>query len=428
MPDLTEEGPWNHSWRGFALSLGAGGQGKVHKVKNRFSNQVGILKLMKSSTTSDAKSRARMRRESTILKRFDLRADLPRLLDSNCEQYKNLEIQLYFVTNFIGGVTLDRYLATQKKMLPDQAFDFTISLLETVQWLHELDRPILHRDIKPKNILVDPKGRPVLIDFGLAFTTVVAEPDGLDQDENLEEITAPDESIGNKFLSLPERELNSRDFRSDVTCCCGILFYLITGENPKNLDMLPHQRPEIKSIFEDLHEKDRLILENIFDRGFQVDIEKRFQSAQELLELLESKLDNLHEITPRRALQRSFLGEYAPPRETVADVLIKEYERLNNSLLNILKISRIEDDDLERLDFIKALEMAGQVTRCGGGLIIEEEAYSEIYTFISELVDAKVGQDEFFLEWYPAVNNYLEYRISDHIDNLSDEMRGLYND
>ncbi|NEP08562.1 MAG: hypothetical protein F6K34_29660, partial [Okeania sp. SIO4D6] len=93
---------------------------------------------------------------------------------------------------------------------------------------------------------------PVLIDFGISFNKV---------DDYDTSLTLTGQQLGNRFISLPELLEKSswqRDFRSDITQICGILFFIITGKNPTTfLDSdgkKPHQREEIKQILSVLSE------------------------------------------------------------------------------------------------------------------------------------------------------------------------------
>ena len=415
MPDLADNGPWSSKWKGFAFALGQGWQGQAHKVTSTSDGKVGVLKLMRTSQ-GEPKARARMYRESKILERFRNRPNLPRLLDSNCDQFEDQEVSLYFVTHFIGGITLDRYLSMQARLFPDQAIAIVIKLLDTIEFLHGLSPKILHRDIKPKNILMNSKDEPILIDFGIAYTS----DSNLNQhsatcndaDQDLEQLTEAGESIGNTFLKLPERSTNRRDSRSDVTLCCGILFYLLTGETPKHLDTLPHRREEMSAILNRLHATDRNIFDDIFDRGFKPSLDQRFQSAEEFRTKLQESIRNLSVVSPLTALTKSSLSSFAPVKPTIADRFISEQGRLNDSLIRLLHLVQIPDSEIEHMTYLQALEASKSTEGFGQTLMIEESVYDDIRQFISKLDNPQPGDDEFFLTWYPAVNDYLELRLT----------------
>lgn len=431
MPGLRG-GPWSSKWRGFALALGEGGQGEVHKVISVFGSEVGILKHMKRELGQDRKARSRMYRESKIIERFGLKSNLPRLLDSNCGQFDQVSVPLYFVTHFIGGVTLDRYLAMHARFYADDAIGIVIKLLDAVEWLHGLDWPILHRDIKPKNIIMNSKGDPVLIDFGLAYTNY---PDSnqnssvmSDADEDLDTLTEHNESVGNNFLSLPERAMNKRDPRSDIAMCCGILFYLLTGEDPKHLNTPPHKRANVSGILNKLNPSDHAILNGIFDWGFEFEVSDRFQTASELREALEEALQNLTVVSPSAALTKSPLSEYGPVQQTIGDRLLNYQNQLNDLLLRLVQMAHVDETQLNGMTFLEALDLSRESWHFGGERMIEQHMYDDIHEFISKEENPQRGDDEYLLVWYPAIISYLQYRFSTHDDSVVDYLMDLEKD
>ena len=129
-------------------------------------------------------------------------------------------------------------------------------------------------------------GDPVLIDFGLSFNA----------DPPHEKVTAESRHLGNRFLDLPELKRGPlrRDPRSDVTQVVGILFFALTGEEPTTLldheGRLPHQRPDVKQMLDQLEpESRRLQLRRLFDIGFRVKIDARWQSIQALMSELQPR-------------------------------------------------------------------------------------------------------------------------------------------
>jgi len=106
-------------------------------------------------------------------------------------------------------------------------------------------------------------------------------------------LTEPWQQLGNRFLALPELQVNSsmqRDPRADITQCCGILFFAIAGSPPVTLldceGRMPHQRPESQKALAK-HPDDLLAKVNrIFDRAFGTQIDYRWQSIPELQQAL----------------------------------------------------------------------------------------------------------------------------------------------
>ncbi|GGA15305.1 protein kinase [Okeania sp. KiyG1] len=160
------------------------------------------------------------------------------------------------------------------------AVHFTLKLLDILEYCHQRD--IVHRDIKPDNIIIRNNDitTPVLIDFGLSFNK-----------EDDTSLTPTGQDIGNRFLVLPEHKRESglqRDERSDITQVCGILFFVITGKEPRHhLDERgnkPHQnqRQEIQQNLSILPQHILSKINRVFDRAFEYRIDTRWQSIPAL--------------------------------------------------------------------------------------------------------------------------------------------------
>jgi eukaryotic-like serine/threonine-protein kinase len=287
---MAKEKHWDDKWT-IIDKLSEGGQGVTYLVKrkgdesekNRF-----VLKELKQKKQNER--RQRMYSEAKILEILKGYSGVPTLIDSNVEKWLSKE-PLYIVTELIDGKTLGETVNDRPLGLAE-AITLTIKLLDVVQYCN--DKKIIHRDIKPDNIMVrDESGDPVLIDFGISFTQVEASGDPL---------TLTLQQLGNRFLRLPElldRDADGkRDVRSDITQCCGILYYILIGLYPIQLQnakgQKPHEIPEFKKYLSDLDRstpQTKVILNEIFDRAFEIDIDNRWQSIKKLQDIL-MKLKN----------------------------------------------------------------------------------------------------------------------------------------
>ena len=146
----------------------------------------------------------------------------------------------------------------------DAAAALVLNVAKVVSVAHK--QSILHRDLKPDNLIVRNVERNdiVVIDYGLSYS------------ESDDDLTRTTETIRNKFLDLPENNTpdgNRRDSRSDITHLCGILYFCLTGNKPGHLQSAdggrpPHRRPGY-SIQEKLGSEPRIRrLEMFFDCGF----------------------------------------------------------------------------------------------------------------------------------------------------------------
>lgn len=256
----------------------SGGQGTLRLLRPiRGSNpNPSVLKELNKQTDPDR--RRRMRREVVTLETIP-HLSTPRLLDHNTEHFMDLSVDLYAIFEFISGSTLGEYVAEHGPLCIARSVELTTALLSTIEVYHEAG--VGHRDIKPDNVMLrdnDPSS-PVLIDFGLSFNV----------DDSALSDTPDWQQVGNRFLALPEHAAfsgNKQDLRSDMTFCCAILFFAVTGIHPATLadeeGRLPHQRPEARLALEAVSERERIKLLNILDIGFSFTLAQRWQSIDSL--------------------------------------------------------------------------------------------------------------------------------------------------
>ncbi len=270
--------PWMDNWVAVDGLSASGGQGKVVLVERAVARGNGerfVLKVLIKQKDQDR--RGRMHREVAALQILE-HVGIPKCVDSNAVQFKDLDVPLFLVTEFIPGPTLESYV-TGKPVDPETAIACTLKLLDVIEYCHS--QGVVHRDIKPDNIILrdgDPLA-PVLIDFGLSFN-IGERPDWL---------TGTGQELGNRFLHLPELQhagLGQRDGRADLTQCCGILFHLLTGETPRTLrdqdGQEPYLRAKVIAILNRLETDQRDRLFAVFEQGFMHEIDRRFQTAEEL--------------------------------------------------------------------------------------------------------------------------------------------------
>ena len=275
--------PWDEKWETIR-PIGGGGQGDTFLVQLKDSpipHQTFVLKILKNQ--KDPERRRRMHREVAALSTLDC-PGIPRLIESNSEQFDS-DVPLYMVADFIEGKTLSQVLEYPTQPIGiAEAVNLVLKLLETLQYCHNLG--IVHRDIKPDNIIIrcNDINAPVLIDFGISF-------DESDNDNTT--LTPTWQQLGNRFLALPELQVNSsmqRDPRADITQCCGILFFAIVGSPPVTLldceGRMPHQRPESQKALAKHPDELLAKVNRIFDRAFGTHIDYRWQSIPELQQAL----------------------------------------------------------------------------------------------------------------------------------------------
>jgi len=267
-------------------SLDGGGQGSTFLVTSRADeNLVGVLKELKKNDSTEA--RIRMFQEVNNLRVVHTAgAKVPRYIAGNTERYEDATIPLFFVMEFVEGPTLAKLIQDSGPIPLERAVRIALDLCESIRIGHS--KNVLHRDLKPKNIVIrspEPADA-VILDYGLSFNL------GESQD-----ITSPNETIESSFFSLPEGRApgeNRRDPRSDLGSLSAILYYSLTGHNPgipeDSHGNPPHRRPgfELPEQLSKSPNYPRLMA--FFDRGLSGRMNSRFQNPADLKARLEELL------------------------------------------------------------------------------------------------------------------------------------------
>jgi serine/threonine protein kinase len=153
----------------------------------------------------------------------------------------------------------------------DQAIRYSRVLLETLSYLHS--KNILHRDINPKNLIIDQDRDIVLIDFGAA-------KDGFNQISQSDAMTL----IGTPSYSAPEQffENGLQTPASDVYSTGAVMFFMLTGEDP-NMD---YRRGRLTTMPKEINQKIDERISQIILRAMNFDAAKRFQASRSMLKAI----------------------------------------------------------------------------------------------------------------------------------------------
>ena len=328
---------WSEGWTSVEELLG-GGQGLARRGCRKRDGRVAFLKVIKEKRIVER--RARFFREASA---YDtIRAPgIPRLIESNAHQWENTGIEPYIATEFIEGPTLRRWQEAQDRFELDTAIETTKKLLAILSACHAGD--VVHRDVKPDNIILangDP-GRPVLLDFGLNYHEI----------EGFAFDTEYGQEVGNRFLRLPELSAGSplkQDPRSDLSFVAGILFYMLTGQNPDVLQdaegRLPHQRREAHARLRQTAGTTLPRLLVLFDSAFAPQIADRITNA-------DAMLDSLEGVMKPRGMGRSEEELLQGIRETMDTQAARRRTQTHTRLGEALnQIQRVHEEVRKSLD------------------------------------------------------------------------------
>src|SRR5262249_12054066 len=195
--------------------IGRGGQGVVYRARQKSLNRTVALKVVGLGQWATDAHLTRFRREAEAAASLDHPGIVP------IYEVGERDGSCYFSMKLVQGGQLDE--AVKNKSLPiRQAVELIVKVARTVHFAHE--RHILHRDIKPGNILLDEKGEPHLTDFGLARLV-----------ENESTVTRTLEVLGTPSYMAPEQAVGNNEIVSAVTDVYGVgavLYQLLTGHPP----------------------------------------------------------------------------------------------------------------------------------------------------------------------------------------------------
>lgn len=193
--------------------LGQGGMAYVYRAYDRIENRWVAIKILKEELSDNSDFLRRFRNESKAIAVLS-HPSIVKVYDVSFGD----RIQ-YIVMEYVDGITLKQYIEQQGELKWREALYFTVQILQALQHAHE--RGIIHRDIKPQNIMVLEDGSIKVMDFGIARFT------------QAETQTMTDKAIGSVHYIAPEQARGGHiNDKADIYSVGVMLYEMLTGQLP----------------------------------------------------------------------------------------------------------------------------------------------------------------------------------------------------
>ena len=252
--------------------LGQGGMGSVYQAHDRELDRQVALKVIRADMAANPETLKRFKQE-LILARQITHKNVIRIFDLG--QAEGLK---FITMEFIEGETLHGVLRRKKKLEPAEAATIMTQVCHALDAAHA--EGVLHRDLKPGNIMLDKSGRAYVMDFGLARSMLTS---GMTQTGAL--VGTPDYMSPEQAKGLP------LDARSDLFSVGIILYEMLSGRAPFDADTtmgkLWKRTTEPPRPLQELDKTIPQSLSDIVRTCLEIDPQKRFASARELLHQIE---------------------------------------------------------------------------------------------------------------------------------------------
>src|SRR5579871_2631937 len=204
--------------------LGVGGSAEAYRAHDRATARDVVLKVPHIVTAGDLVAYKHYRQEIDIASRLQ-HPGLQRVLSEPSEPF--------MVLDYIEGQSLRTYLKEHGPLPVEQVVAIGLQLADTLEYVHQ--QGVVHRDVKPENILIRPDGQVTLTDFGIATR----------MGSHRLTLSHLSDAVGTPEYMAPEQVRGERsDARTDVYALGVVLYELLTGEVPHSTEAAPENRTD----------------------------------------------------------------------------------------------------------------------------------------------------------------------------------------
>ncbi|HUA32394.1 MAG TPA: protein kinase [Candidatus Binataceae bacterium] len=244
--------------------LGGGGMGVVYLARDqRLANRPCAIKEMVDHFIDQAQrieANEYFAREADTLAQLKHQA-IPSITDRFDDKNRH-----YLVMEYVEGRNLEEEItATGQALSESLVIDVARQLCDVLAYLHGLVPPIIYRDMKPSNVMLTPKGRVVLVDFGIARLFKAARKGTM---------------IGTLGFAPPEQYQGTVDPRSDIYSLGATLHFVLTNRDPEKFP--PFSFPKIKELMPNVSDN----LAGAIDAALAYDVNRRPATIQEFRDMM----------------------------------------------------------------------------------------------------------------------------------------------
>lgn len=253
--------------------IGVGGMATVYKAYDTIDDKIVAVKILKEEFLGNDDFIRRFKNESKAIAVLS-HPNIVKVFDVSFGD----RIQ-YIVMEYIDGITLKEYIEHQKVINWKEAVHFTVQILEALEHAHE--KGVVHRDIKPQNIILLQDGTIKVTDFGIARLTTS------------ETRTMTNTAIGSVHYIAPEQARGDlTDGKADIYSVGVMLYEMLTGKLPFEADSAVSvaimQLQTEPSPLSDINEEIPEGLEEITLKAMRKDPAQRYETAAKMLEAIET--------------------------------------------------------------------------------------------------------------------------------------------
>lgn len=264
--------------------VGIGGMAKVYKAKDRLLGRLVAIKILKEAYAEDDEFLKKFNNEAQSAARLN-HVNIVNVYDIG-EDMVNGRKLYYIVMEYVEGLTLKDLIEKEGSLSNHDIIDYSVQIAQALKSAH--DSGIIHRDIKPQNILIDKYGLAKVTDFGIARVSSNAT------------ITYTSSILGTVHYISPEQAKGKIvDEKSDLYSLGAVMYEMAVGKVPFDADnsvgiAVMHIQDKPKSV-KDLNEKVSDHLNRIIMKLLEKDPANRFSNASQLIEALEDQSFSLED-------------------------------------------------------------------------------------------------------------------------------------